>query len=190
LAAYTGVDERWVERANDRLTGNRFAKELLRDQRRTVGRFDGRYTGIDGDAAGETVGYDPSFRVVQGRYTAAFNHYVRAELEFESDLVYEVLTNVQPWDFGDGATNRYLDVADTLQSSMSKNRDLRVFLGSGYYDLATPYFAAEWSLDHMGLDASLFPNITMARYEAGHMMYTHDPSLEALGADLRAFIGV
>lgn len=191
LADYTGLSIDFIERADHRIVPFRFFKELLREQRRTIGRLDTRYSGIDADAAGEHPEYDPSYNVVQGPYSAAINHYVRAELAFESDLVYEALNGeaVRPWKFGEAGDNRYLEVASTLRQAMSKNRNLRVFLASGYYDMATPYFAAEWTLDHMGLDPSLAGNITTSRYEAGHMMYVHAESIRDLRSRLVEFVG-
>src|SRR5437588_2452678 len=166
----------------------RFIKELLRKERRTVGRFDSRFTGTDLDAAGERPEYDPSFEAVQGPYTATFNDYVRSELKFEKDQPYEVLTGrVQPWDFGD-AKNRYLNVSPTLRQAMTKNRDLRVFVANGYFDLATPYLATEYTFNHLGLSGTSADHVTMRYYEAGHMMYVHKPSLHKLKKDVAAFV--
>jgi carboxypeptidase C (cathepsin A) len=189
LSRYTGISRDFIERANLRITPQRFFKQLLRDQRRTVGRLDTRFTGIDPDAEGEQPSYDPALAMIMGPYTAAANHYLRADLRYESDLVYEPLNDkVRPWNYGEAGTNRYLDVASTLRDALSKNRSMRVFLGSGYYDLATPFAAAEWTLDHMGLDPSLRDNLTMKRYEAGHMMYIHEPSMRQMRADLVEFV--
>ena len=190
LSAYTGLSKDFLDASNMRVAPGRFFKELLRSERRTVGRLDTRFTGIDADAAGETPEYDPAFALIQGPFTAAVNAYLRRELEFTEDLSYEVLNGerVRPWRFGDDGENRFLDVASLLRQAMSWNRDLRVLLASGYYDLATPYAAAEWTLDHMGLDPSLAGNIRMARYEAGHMMYIHPPSRQRLARDLRALV--
>jgi carboxypeptidase C (cathepsin A) len=187
LARLTGLSEDFVARSNLRIEISRFTKELLRGERRTVGRFDSRYKGIDLDAVGERGEYDPSYAAVQGAYTATLNQYVRHDLEFKSDLPYEILTGrVQPWDYG-SARNRYLNVAPTLRQAMTKNRDLRVFVASGYYDLATPYFATEYTLAHLGLDASVSDHLTVAYYEAGHMMYVHRPSHEKLRKDVAKF---
>jgi len=190
LAAFTGLSPAFLEACNLRVTPQRFYKELLRGQRRTTGRLDTRFTGIDGDAGGEAPQYDPSYAVIQAPYTAAVNAYVRGELAFESDLVYEVLNSdaVRPWSWGDDGDNHYLDVASGLREAMSWDRGLRVLLASGYYDMATPFAAAEWTLDHMGLDPSLAGNIRMTRYEAGHMMYVHEESRDRLAAELRGLV--
>ncbi|MFO0985661.1 MAG: peptidase S10, partial [Planctomycetota bacterium] len=187
LARYTGLSPEFIDRANLRVSMERFTKELLRAERRTLGRLDSRYLGIDSDAAGETFQFDASYAAIQGPFTAALNDYVRRELHFESDLPYEILTGrVHPWSFG--SSNRYLDVADTLRSAMTQNQALHVFVAGGYYDFATPYFAAQYTIDHMGIDPSLRGHLTFEHYEAGHMMYIHAPSLLKLKQDLVQFM--
>jgi carboxypeptidase C (cathepsin A) len=188
LARYTGLSREYVEQTNLRINIYRFVKELLRDQRRTVGRLDTRFKGVDRDAAGERYEFDPSYAIIQGPYTATLNDYVRNELGFESDLPYEILTDrVHPWRFEEHQ-NQYVNVAETLRTAMSKNRFLRVFVANGYYDLATPYLATRYTFDHMELDEMLREHITMKHYEAGHMMYIHDESLAALKRDLVEFV--
>ncbi|HVO58557.1 MAG TPA: peptidase S10 [Dongiaceae bacterium] len=188
LARLTGLSQTFIERADLRIEIERFDKELLRDQRRTVGRLDGRFTGIDHDAAGEDPDYDPSLAAIVGPYTAALHDYVRGDLKFESDLFYEYLTGrVRPWNY-QPYENRYVNVASTLRGAMTQNPFLRVFVAKGYYDLATPFFAAEYTFDHLGLDESLRPHLTGGYYEAGHMMYVHIPSLVKLKKDLGQFI--
>ena len=188
LVRYTGLSQTYIEAADIRINIHRFTKELLRDQHRTVGRFDSRFTGIDRDAAGEQHEYDPSYAVVQGAYTATLNDYVRVELEFECDHLYEIISDrVQPWSYKEHQ-NQYVNVAETLREAMSKNPHLRVFVANGYYDLATPYFATHYTFNHLGVDASLQGNISMGHYEAGHMMYIHEPSLVQLKGDLARFV--
>ncbi|MBP8252303.1 MAG: peptidase S10, partial [Herpetosiphon sp.] len=174
---------------NLRLDLMRYVKELLRDQRRTVGRLDSRFVGIDRDPTRESFDYDPSYASIQGPYTAALNDYVRRELKYESDLAYEILNfNVWPWKF-DQHENRYVNVGENLRSAMSQNPFLRVFVASGYYDFATPYFAARYTFNHLGLDPEQRKHVTFADYSAGHMMYIHLPSLAQLKHDLAAFVG-
>lgn len=187
LARYTGLDPEYVRGTNLRIRIHRFVKELLRDERRTVGRLDSRFQGIDEDAVGERYEFDPSYAAIQGPFTAALNHYVRAELGFESDLPYEILTGrVRPWSYGE-SENRYLNVAGTLREAMTENPHLRVFVANGYYDLATPYFATHYTFAHLGLDPSLRGNVTMGHYESGHMMYIRDVDRVQLKRDLAAF---
>jgi len=186
LAYYTGLSREFVDRSNLRIGMSRFSKELLRDERRTIGRFDSRYQGIDRDAAGESMDYDPSHAALLGPYTAALNAYVRNELGYKSELKYNVSGPVNPWNY-DSFTNRYLNVSETLRGAMAKNPSLGVFVANGYYDLATPYFASIYTYDHLGLDPALRKNLTMGYYEAGHMMYIHEPSLTRLKQDLTEF---
>ena len=188
LAGYTGLSEAYVEQTNLRINIHRFVKELLRSERRTIGRFDARIKGIDRDAAGEYHDYDPSYSIVLGAYTAALNDYLRSTLNYKSDLPYEILTgNVQPWDYSP-YQNSYVNVAETLRQAMTGNPYLKIFVGNGYYDLATPFLATEYTFNHLGLDPTLQSNVSMGYYEAGHMMYLHKASLEKLRADLAGFL--
>lgn len=188
LARYTGLSQEYIQQTNLRIGIYRFTKELLRSERRTVGRLDSRFKGIDRDAAGEQFEYDPSYATIQGPYTATFNHYVREELKFESDLPYEVLTGLySKWSFKE-YENQYLNVAETLRKAMNQNPHLKVYVGSGYYDFATPYFATDYTFSHIGLEPELEGNIQTHYYQAGHMMYVHLDSLRQQSADLKAFI--
>jgi carboxypeptidase C (cathepsin A) len=187
VARYTGLDPAYVERTNLRVQIHRFVKELLREERQTVGRLDSRYRGVDRDAAGERYEMDPSYAAIQGPYTGALNQYVRADLGFESDLPYEILTGrVHPWSYA-SFENRYLDVAETMRREMHRNRALNVFVASGYYDLATPYAATDHTLAQMQLDPELRGNVSVAYYESGHMMYVRDADREKLKRDLAEF---
>jgi len=189
LATYTGLSRDFLERADLRVAPQRFFKELLRDRRRTTGRLDTRYTGIDRDAAGETPEYDPAYSMIQGIYTAAINDYIRRDLGFESDLLYDIISErVRPWKWGEQGDGKYPEVVSPLRSAMNRNRHMRVLVASGYYDLATPFCAAEWTFDHMQLDPELRGNVSFARYEAGHMMYVHEPSIKQLRKDLGEFM--
>jgi carboxypeptidase C (cathepsin A) len=188
LARLTGLSPQYIEENNLRVRPGRFEKELLRDQRRTLGRYDSRLEGVDEDAAASSPEYDPSYASVQGAFTAAWNQYVRTELKFDTDLPYEVLTGrVNPWSY-DNYQNRYVDVADTLREAMSQNAALKVFVGAGYYDLATPFFSVEYTLNHMGLDPKLREHVSLSYYEAGHMMYTKLQSLQKVRQDLGKFM--
>ncbi len=188
LARLTGLSADYIDRSNLRIEIMRFDKELLRNERRTVGRLDGRFTGIDYDAAGSEPEYDPSMAAIVGPYTATFSDYVRGDLKFESDLPYEFLTGrVRPWNF-QPYENRYVNVAETLRRAMTQNPFLRVYVAKGYYDLATPFSAADYTFDHLGVDPSLRAHLTGGYYEAGHMVYVHLPSLAKLKQDLKAFM--
>jgi carboxypeptidase C (cathepsin A) len=187
LARYTGLSEDFVARHNLRVAIFHFAKELLRDKHRTVGRYDSRLVGVDTDPASDRPDYDPSYSAVQGTFTAAMNSYLRAGLKYDRDNPYEILTGkVQPWDYGT-AKNRYLNVSRPLKQALTKNRSLRVFVANGYYDLATPFFATEYTFNHLGLEPALADHVTMAYYDAGHMMYIDRACHRKLKKDVAAF---
>jgi carboxypeptidase C (cathepsin A) len=188
LERFTGLPTDFIERSNLRIVDQHFFKELLRESGRTVGRLDSRFLGIDRLGVTETPEYDPLLTNVMGPYTAAFYDYVRAELKFESDLPYEILTEkVWPWSYS-VFENQYVNVAETMRKAMTYNPHLKVFVANGYYDLGTPYFATEYTFSHLSLDKSLQRNISMGYYEAGHMMYIHMPSLRRMKTDLAKFI--
>ncbi len=188
VARLTGLSQAYVERANLRIRSHRFMKELRRDEGLTVGRIDSRYTGRDRDDVGEMYEYDPTFAYTQAPYTAAFNRYVRGELRFEQDMPYAILASLyESWNFKK-QQNQFLDVSETLRRAIHKNPHLRVYAGNGYYDLATPHLATEYTMNHLALDPALRGNITMSYYDAGHMMYVHQASLAQMKQDLDAFV--
>lgn len=189
LAAYTGLSEEYIDYYDLRVNILRFCKELLRDRRRTVGRVDSRYTGIDRVPAGDGIEADPSLDATGGVAASALNQFLRQELGFETDEIYEIMSGdvLQNWDYED-FKNAYVDTSEALREVMSRSRGTKVFVANGYYDLATPYFATEYTFSHMGLDPEVRPNVSMEYYEAGHMMYVHLDSLEKLARHLRDFI--
>lgn len=184
----TGLNRTFVEENNLRVELNEFLKELLRDQRLTVGRLDSRFTGIDRDASGNGTEFDPSMTAIRPPYTAAFNDYVRRDLGFKSDLEYYILGGgiTSPWNWG--TNNGFADTSVALNSAMRKNPYMKIFVGSGYYDMATPYFATEYNLAALGLDPAIRKNISVSYYEAGHMMYIEKNSLKKLKEDASKFI--
>ncbi|MDJ1496701.1 peptidase S10 [Cytophagaceae bacterium DM2B3-1] len=188
LNRYTGLSKEYIQQTHYRIEILRFTKELLRKEGRMSGRLDGRFKGIDYDNAGENFEFDPSYNVaIYGPYTTAINDYVRRELNYENDLPYEVLTGrVHPWNYTN-VQNQYLNVTETLRQSMTKNPFLKILVCNGYYDLATPYFATDYTFNHMFLDKSLQKNIKMTFYESGHMMYIHKPSLIQFKKDVSTF---
>jgi carboxypeptidase C (cathepsin A) len=187
LARFTGLSEQFLERADLRPSPGRFWKELLRDRGLVVGRLDSRYTGRDRDSAGEEFDNDPSFYGIDGGYAAAINSYVRGDLGFRTDRSYVTIGSVQPWDWdlGRGEATYYKSVAPYIGKAMRENSGLRVFVGQGYYDFATPFFGAEYALSRTG-----FPQdrIVYRYYESGHMMYVRDQDRRKLSEDIRAFI--
>jgi carboxypeptidase C (cathepsin A) len=188
LARYTGLEPRFVELSDLRIEIQRFCKELLRERKRTVGRLDSRFVGIDARAADDTPEFDPSMAAIRPPYTATFNHYVRSALGYKSDRTYYILGGgIGSWDWG-SAGEGHPDTSEALRSAFSRNPDMRVFVASGYYDLATPYFATEHTLAHMGLDPEQRARVSTGRYEAGHMMYIHEAELARLKRDMAVFI--
>jgi carboxypeptidase C (cathepsin A) len=186
VARYTGLTAEYVLRNGLRVEATRFRKELLRDKDRNVGRYDSRYEGEELDGAAERPDYDASYTVVQAPFTALVNAYFRESLKYETELDYRVLTGkVQPWDYG--ARNRYLNTGPSLRQAMAKNPGLRVFVASGLYDLATPFYATRYTFNHLGLNVAQRGRVTLAEYPAGHMMYTEKESRQRLKADLTKF---
>ena len=189
LAGYTGLSPDYIERYDLRIHIHRFCKELLREQRRTVGRIDSRYTGIDRVADGDSLENDPSTDLTGGPMTSALNHYLRKEIGFDSESFYEAMSMKvnEAWDY-ESFKNRYVDTSEKLRDLLSRAPRTQVLVANGYFDLATPHFATEYTFSHMGLDESLQKNVSMEYFEAGHMMYVHKPSRERLAAQLREFV--
>jgi len=188
LSRYTGLSPEYIERTDLRINIHRFTKELLRDEGRTIGRIDSRFKGVDRDSVGEFGEYDPSMTNIIGPYTACFYDYVRNEIKYESDLPYEIMTpKVRPWSYAEHE-NQFLNVAEILRYAMSINPHLKVFVANGYYDLATPFLATQYTFNRIGLSEELRRNVSMGYYEAGHMMYIHLPALVELKGDLVDFM--
>jgi carboxypeptidase C (cathepsin A) len=187
LSRLTGLSAAFLEENDLRVTLPEFNRELLRSEHRIVGRLDSRFTAVDGVGGGQGIASDPSYAAIYGPYTAMLNDYLRTELKYENDLPYEILTSrVRPWNYAP-YENQYVNVAETLRGAMTQNPALKVFVAAGYYDFATPYFAAQYTVDHMGLDPSLAKNVSIEHYPAGHMMYIQKASLEKLTKDIAAF---
>lgn len=189
LSHYTGLSEAYLEQADLRVTPGRFFKELLRDRGLTVGRLDSRYTGKDSDDAGEYPDNDPSFYGIDAGYTAAINHWQRDVLGFRTDREYQAIGKVgRDWDMKIDDipdAEAYLNVAPYLGQALRENKDMRVWVGQGYYDFATPFFGAEYSLSRSGIPQD---RVQFHYYHSGHMMYVRDEDRHKLAADLRAFI--
>jgi carboxypeptidase C (cathepsin A) len=189
LSRFTGLSVEYILGSNLRVPIMQFARELLRKDGYSIGRFDSRIKGVEQNDVSEVFESDPSFDVVQGVYSACLNNYLRSELKFESDLPYEILSfKVLPkWKY-DEHENDFVNVAETLRGALKKNPHLQLFIANGRYDLATPFFATEYTLDHMNVRNGADKNIEVAYYDAGHMMYTHKKSLARLSADLLRFV--
>jgi len=194
MSVYTGLSVQFLKEANLRVDLARFRKELLRDQRRTIGRYDSRFTGIDADAAGEASEYDPSDTGIHGAYVAALHDYLERDLGYTTELNY--------WPSGPGI-NRAWDwkhkapgaqfasqVADTAQDlglAMRQNPHLKLYSLNGIYDMATPFAGTEYDISHMWLDPSVRGNIRFAYYPSGHMVYLNPDALKQMKADVAKF---
>lgn len=188
VARFTGLSPEFVSSTNLRPEIFEFTKELRRGERLTVGRLDSRFTGRDLEASGGRGEFDPSNAAILGPFTATLNDYARGELGFESDLPYEILTGrVQPWSYAE-FDNRYVNVAEELRAAMSQNPALKVFVANGYYDLATPFFATEYTFGHLGYEPDYLQRVSFHYYQAGHMMYIRRPDREQLKKDIASFI--
>jgi carboxypeptidase C (cathepsin A) len=198
LAAYTGLSVQFIKEANLRISPTRFRKELLRDRRLIVGRYDARFEGTDSDAAGENPGYDPSSTGITGAFVSALHDYMERELKYTSkDTYFPSGPGInQGWDHshrvgsgGAGRGNAMRDayVAGDLAEAMRKNPRLRVLSVNGLFDLATPFFRTEYDLAHMQLEPKLRTNVEFTYYHSGHMVYLDLDSLRQLKADLAAF---
>ena len=191
LARYTGLEKRFIDNSNLRVPIFSFTKELLRDEKRTVGRLDSRFKGVDESAATATPEYDPSLAAIRPPYTTTFNQYVRGELGYKTDLEYYILGEgiTTPWEWGPSSSRQgFPDTSDDLRSAFAKNPYMKLYVASGYFDLATPYFATEYTLTHLGLDPTERGNIRTGEYEAGHMVYLEAKSLEKLKREVAAFL--
>jgi carboxypeptidase C (cathepsin A) len=187
LARYTGLSPADIDANNLRIEMSHFCKELLKQERRSIGRFDSRYQGIESSASAASPSFDPSLAAVRAPYTSTFNQYLRVDLGYKSDVPYYILgEGVGRWDWQ--RDMGYPATTDDLKGAMTKNPHMKVLIASGYYDLATPYRAVEHTLAGLGFDSSLRKNITIERYDAGHMMYLHGPSLHKLKRDGVALI--
>lgn len=185
-ARFTGLSTNYIDRANLRVPLGRFASELLADENRVIGRYDSRYKGYIRDRLASRMEQDPSYEAVASAFASTFNNYIRTELKYETDLPYEILTSVFPWNWDQN--NGYVNVAETLANAITANPFLRVHVSSGYYDLATPLFATHYTFDHLNIDPALLKNLVLDSYTAGHMMYLNQPDLKKSKADLAKFI--
>lgn len=193
LNQLTGVSAKYWKQANLRVSASQFRKELMRDDRRTLGRYDARFEGIDMAATGDEPTYDPSDTGITGAFVAAFQSYLADNLNFHSDDVYKT-TAYGPgfkWDWKhrppDGRREQEPDVALDLGAAMRRNPHLKLFSANGYFDLATPFSGTEFDIAHMELDPTLRGNVQFGYYPSGHMIYLNTDALKQLRADLEKF---
>ncbi len=194
LSAYTGLTVQYIKEANLRISASRFRKELLRDDREILGRYDARFEGTDFDAAGETPAYDPSSTGIAGAFVSAFHDYLGRELKYSSDETYYTHGSniIEAWDWNHHVAGSRQPlhepyVAGDLADAMRKDPHLKVFSVNGLFDLATPFFKTEYDLAHMDLEPKLRQNIEFGYYPSGHMIYLNVEALKELKADLANF---
>lgn len=196
LADLTGLRTDYWVKADLRVRNGEFFQELLRDDGMTVGRLDARFTGLTEDLLSQFAATDPQSDAISHPYISAYKDYLYNDLKVRKDLTYTTSTGLRSnfkWDWnhrGNTAWNAQVAISTLpdMTSAMKRNPKLKILILNGYYDLATVFYGVEHSINHMGLDAELKKNIIMKYYEAGHMMYTHLPSIEKFKADVDAFI--
>lgn len=195
LSRYTGLPVAYILKADLRVDGGEFSKELQVATGTTTGRLDTRFSGPDMDPLSQKADYDPQSASISSAYVSAFNAYVRKDLNYGFDKSYKPEIDVfKDWDFAHqepglpyavrGATN----VMPDLASAMKYNPKLKVMLAGGYFDLATPFYEGWYEMHHLPIPASLQGNIAYRYYQSGHMVYAHQESLKALHDDVAGFI--
>jgi carboxypeptidase C (cathepsin A) len=188
VARYSGLSATYVMRANLRPTEARYFKELLRERGLTVGRLDSRFVGQDHDDVGEHAEADPLFHVVTGAFATGINRLLKDTLKYDADAPYVVIAPIwDKWTWKDFA-NKYVNVGDRLRKAMQANPHMRVYVASGYYDLGTPHAAGDYTINHLGLRDAALRRVRISYFEAGHMMYIHEPSRVRMAKELRAFV--
>jgi len=187
LARYTGLDIEYVLGTNLRVEIHRFCKELLRNEKRSIGRFDSRFKGVEALAVTERPEFDPSSTSVTPPFTSAFSRYVRSDLGVKTDMVYETM-NLKANESWEWEKAKLPTTGEVLRGAMAKNPFMRVFIAQGYYDLATPLLATEYMISHMNVDPKLRANVEMKNYEGGHMFYLGIEALSAFRKDIARFI--
>ena len=196
MSALTGLSPDFIERANLRVELSRFRKELLRNERETIGRYDSRYTGVDPDAAGESPDYDASDTAINGAFIGTLNNYLTHDLGYETNLAYRASASDEEgfkWDWNHKAPDvRYtLQMPDTaldLAAAMRTNPYLKVLSLNGWYDMATPFFGTEYDLNHMMLETAEQRNLEFRYYPSGHMVYLNPTALHQMRLDVERFI--
>jgi len=185
LARYTGLPKQYIERCNLRVDLSHFDTELLRDEGKVVGRLDARFTGPTTSATEQEPDYDPSEAAIRPPYTSVFGDYIKQELGYQTDLKYYVLGGgIGKWDYDVSGWSGFANVSRYLREGFEKNPYMRVFIAEGMYDAATPYFAVDYTFDHMQLTPEAHKNITKDHFNAGHMVYIDNASMTKLRQDI------
>ena len=187
LARFTGTTTTFAEENDLRISLGRFNQELLRDKHLTSGRLDSRFTSYATDQGAERGQFDPSDASIRNAFTPVLSEYVRRELGYRNEEVYYILGGgIGRWRYPQN--NGYANVVPSLERAFAKNPEMKLYVAEGYYDMATPYFAVEYTLAHMSVDPRVRAGIMTERFEAGHMVYIDSPSMTKLREGLRKFI--
>jgi carboxypeptidase C (cathepsin A) len=186
IARFTGLDAKYIEESNLRFDVSHYARQLLRDRGLTIGRYDGRLTGGSALNTGETADFDPSSTLITPPFTAAFLSYIRNELGYKTDMYYYPSGGIQPWDYG--VQNGFGDTTSMLRNAMTKNPYMKVMVAAAYFDMATPYYAVEYTFNHMGLRPEMHKNISWQFYQSGHMLYIDSDQHTKLKHDFTEFL--
>lgn len=186
VGRYTGLSTDYIERSNLRFDVSHFTRQLMRDENETIGRYDGRLTAPASLDVGETSQFDPSSSEITPPFTAVFQHYIRDELGYKTDMFYYPSGGIQPWNYG--VQNGFGDTTSLLKNALTKNPYMKVMVAAGYYDLATPLYAVEYTFSHMGLQPNMHKRVTWSFYPAGHMLYIDSESHVKLHRDVSNFL--
>ncbi|HXT14197.1 MAG TPA: hypothetical protein VN706_01120 [Gemmatimonadaceae bacterium] len=193
LARYTGLTPQFIEATNLRVDPGVYRTELLRGQRETVGRYDSRMIGLNGNASSQRQDYDPSDVAPTGAFMSAFMRFLRGDLGYTSDLQYYLGGRAGRWDYSSltgfgNLGSGYPSESEALRTAMAKDPYLHVMVGAGYYDMATPFANAEYTFDHLGYDQTYRDRVQFKYYKSGHMAYLNQESARQLKSDIASFI--
>jgi len=194
LHQYTGLPVSYILKANLRIDGGEFEKNLQDDNGLTTGRLDTRFSGPSLDVLSKEADYDPQDSAIASAYTSAFNDYVRTTLKYPADMQYKLFADTDDWDFthqppnADSPQQGSVNVMPDLADAMKQNPNLKIMLNGGYFDLATPYYEGWYEMHHLVIPPSLQSNIEYHYYQSGHMVYAHEPALKELHDNVAAFV--